>query len=198
MITMTQDQTSSITASIGPVIRDRMRELRERAGLTRAELAGRAVEYGAGESFSAAVVGFLERGRRGLAVDELLAVAAALEVSPLELLGDQAGTFIGVSPPVCPRCDGVDCELGPVQTAVRADVERLGELKTIEPSLAASAYALAKEIDAGGGEGGKLLAGQVKELRATLKELAPGRRPPTGPAPAGDLDDDLDDLGTPD
>lgn len=185
-----------IGAAIGTAIRDRIRDLRDRAGMSRDELAELARDYGAPDNFTANVVGFLERGRRGPDVAEMLALAQALEVSPLELLGDQASAFIGAGPtaPTCPRCDGQD---GPVQRTVRQVVGKLGELKDMEPALAETAYALAKDIDSGGGEGGKLLPSLTKELRATLTALKPGRvAPPT--AAAGQVVDPLGGLGDPD
>ncbi|MFD6726718.1 hypothetical protein, partial [Streptomyces sp. NPDC060131] len=50
--------------------------------------------------------------------------------------------------------------------------------------------ALAREIDAGGGEDGKQLPSLNRELRQTLAQLLEGR--------AADDDDDLGDLGSPD
>jgi hypothetical protein len=79
---------------------------------------------------------------------------------------------------------------GPVEEAVRSDVEQLGDLVGVEPSLSEMAYALAHEIDAGGGEDGKQLASLNRELRQTLAQLLEGR--------AADDDDDLGDLASPD
>jgi len=81
--------------------------------------------------------------------------------------------------------------VGPVEKAVRDDVEQLGDLVGVEPSLSEMAYRLAAEIDRGGGEDGKQLPGLNRELRATLAQLLAARAP-------GEDDDDLDDLGTPD
>ncbi|HEY5833599.1 hypothetical protein [Streptomyces sp.] len=78
---------------------------------------------------------------------------------------------------------------GPVEEAVRADVEALGDLVGIEPSLSQMAFRLAREIDMGGGEDGKQLAQLNRELRQTLAQLLEGR--------AADDDDDLGDLGSP-
>ncbi|WP_031516794.1 hypothetical protein [Streptomyces sp. NRRL F-5123] len=80
--------------------------------------------------------------------------------------------------------------MGPVEKAVRDDIEQLGDLVRIEPSLSEMAYTLAREIDGGGGEDGKLLPQLNRELRATLAQLVEGR--------AADDDDDLGDLGSPD
>lgn len=81
-------------------------------------------------------------------------------------------------------------EPGPVERTVRDDVEQLGDLVGVEPSLSEMAYALAREIDAGGGEDGKQLPSLNRELRQTLAQLLEGR--------AADDDDDLGDLGSPD
>ncbi len=80
--------------------------------------------------------------------------------------------------------------MGPVEDAVRSDVEQLGDLVGVEPSLSEMAYALAHEIDAGGGEDGKALPQLNRELRQTLAQLMEGR--------AADDDDDLGDLAAPD
>jgi hypothetical protein len=84
----------------------------------------------------------------------------------------------------------VEQERGPVEQAVRDDVEQLGDLVGVEPSLSEMAFTLAREIDAGGGEDGKQLASLNRELRQTLAQLLEGR--------AADDDDDLGDLGSPD
>jgi hypothetical protein len=80
--------------------------------------------------------------------------------------------------------------MGPVEEAVRSDVEQLGDLVGVEPSLSEMAYRLAKDIDGGGGEDGRLLPALNRELRATLAQLLEGR--------AVDDDDDLGDLASPD
>ncbi|MFI9552637.1 hypothetical protein [Nonomuraea endophytica] len=80
--------------------------------------------------------------------------------------------------------------MGPVEQAVRDDVEQLGDLAGVEPSLSEMAYRLAKEID-DGGEDAKLLPQLSRELRATLAQLMDAR------APEED-DDDLGDLADPD
>jgi hypothetical protein len=81
--------------------------------------------------------------------------------------------------------------MGPVETAVREDIEAIGGLVGVEPTLAEMTYRLAADIDAGGGDDGRLLPALNKELRATLKQLVEGR-------PAEDEDDDLADLDQPD
>ncbi len=195
---MTRATTPPIGPAIGSVIRDRIRDLRERSGYSRDELAERAREHGAPENFSAAVVGFLERGRRGLAVDELFALAGAFEVSPLELLGEAAGAFIGGGSGTpaggCPTCD--PDEAGRHETVVRADLEKLGTLATLEPTLVETAIRLAREIDRARGDAVVQLPRLTRELRATVEQIAAGRRVTADPDEDEELDED--DLSTPD
>jgi transcriptional regulator with XRE-family HTH domain len=176
----------------------RVRDLRVRAGMTQPQLAAAAREHGAGESFSEVVVGHLESGRRRegrrtrlFTLDELLPLASALEVSPLELLGeDSAQLFVGESGAarfVCPDCSA---EPGPLERAVREDLAGLDDLATLEPTLVETAFRLAKAIDAG--EDARALPALTKELRATVESLAASRR--RGEKPPDDEDfGDLDD-----
>ena len=195
---MTRRSIVPIAPVIGPVIRDRIRDLRERSGLDRDELATRAREYGLAEGFTANVVGFLERGRRGLTVEELLAIAQALEVSPLELLGDRAAVFVGEGGPAveveCPTCSAAG---GRMQTTVRADIKQLGDLAPLEQTLADTALRLAAGIDSIGPESETAAADLprlTRELRATVAQILDGRRR----AGSDDDEDDLDDLDNPD
>jgi hypothetical protein len=93
--------------------------------------------------------------------------------------------------------------MGPVEKAVRDDVDQLGDLAGVEPSLSEMAYALAHQIDAAasgecdtcgesvpGGEDGKVLPQLNRELRQTLAQLLEGRA-------TDDDDDDLGDLASP-
>lgn len=93
--------------------------------------------------------------------------------------------------------------MGPVEQAVRSDVEQLGDLVGVEPSLSEMAYRLAQEIDHAAtsacetcGEpipaqdDSRSLPQLNRELRQTLAQLLEGR--------AADDDDDLGDLGSPD
>lgn len=80
--------------------------------------------------------------------------------------------------------------MGPVEKAVRDDVEQLGDLVGVEPSLSEMAFTLAREVDGGGGEDGKQLAQLNRELRATLAALLEGRA-------TEDDDDGLGDLAEP-
>lgn len=197
-----QDRMDEIGQPISDVIGDRIRDLRGKAGMSRAELAEAAQAAGAPPTFTATVVGFLESGRRGkdggrtrhFMLDEVLALAAALEVSPLELLGDRAMLFAGdgLSPAPCGRCGGKPGEL---ETTVRKNIEDLAELLDLEPSLAQMAYGLAGAIDAGGGEDGRQLPALNKQLLATLAAITAGRRGRADPDPD---DDDLDGLDEPD
>jgi hypothetical protein len=90
--------------------------------------------------------------------------------------------------------------MGSVETAVRSDIEQLGDLAGIEPSLAEMAYTLTRRIDtAATGEcetcseavarDDKLLPQLNRELRQTLAQVLEGR--------AADDDDDLGDLAEP-
>lgn len=76
-----------------------------------------------------------------------------------------------------------------VEKAVRSDIEELGDLAGVEPTLAATALKLAQAIDQGGGEDGRMLPALTRELRITMKALVDGR--------GGGEDDDDADLGTP-
>lgn len=76
-----------------------------------------------------------------------------------------------------------------VEKAVRSDIEELGDLAGVEPTLAATALKLAQAIDQGGGEDGRMLPALTRELRITMKALVDGRG-------GGEGDDDAD-LGTP-
>ncbi|MEU5848950.1 hypothetical protein [Saccharopolyspora shandongensis] len=173
--------TSDRITTISDVIADAIRAARRRAGMTRAELADVAtVVDGATQRFTAAVVGYIETGRRDssgrrrrdVTVDELVELAAALATTPLALLGEHAARFGADRPPECLRCAS---DTGALERAVRTDIEGLGELDGAGPSLAQTAYALAAAIDTGGGEDGKQIPALAKELRATLKVLTDAR-----------------------
>lgn len=101
--------------------------------------------------------------------------------------GDPNRAATPQAPPAAPLDNR---KAGPVERTVREDIEALGGLVGVEPTLAEMAYRLARDIDAGGGDDGRLLPQLNKELRATLKQLVDGR-------PADDDDDDLADLATP-
>lgn len=185
--------------SISDRLADRIRDLRARMGMSQDELAAAAREAGAGDSMTSTVVGFMESGRRRegrrtrlFTLDELLPLAAALEVSPLELLGgDSAQLFVGESAAIrveCPRCAA---GMGGMEKVTREDLARLGDLGPMETTLVEAAYRLARAIDAG--EEARALPSLTKELRATVQELSAGRRRVATPAE----DDDLGDLDEP-
>lgn len=91
--------------------------------------------------------------------------------------------------------------MGPIEQAVRSDIEQLGDLVGVEPSLTELAYTIAGRIDRAAttqcetcgepiAQDDRLLPQLTRELRQTLAQLLEGRAP--------DDDDDLGDLGTPD
>lgn len=145
---------------------------------------------------------FLETGRRDsagvrtrlFALDEVWALALALEVSPLELLGDTAGMFVGDRTDVtvavkCPTCVS---RTGGLEDVTRADLRLLGDLSPLEATLVETAYRLAAAIDAG--EEPRALPALTKELRAAVEQLSAGRRRVPPPPP----EDDFGDLDDPD
>ncbi|MER5882707.1 hypothetical protein ABT160_02645 [Streptomyces sp. NPDC001941] len=92
---------------------------------------------------------------------------------------------------------------GPVEAAVRDDIDQLGDLTGVEPSLTELAYTLAREVDlTQTGEcedcgarvpledSTKTLPTLSRELRQTLAALLEGRV-------VNDDDDGLGDLATP-
>lgn len=195
MVDMTGDRMTSTGVVISDVIADRVRDLRQREGVSREELAERARAAGAPESFTAVVVGFLETGRpksgrrtRDFAIDEVAWCAAALQVAPARLFGDQWPAFAGAEPAGCTRCAG---EAGQIEATLRRDLDAMETLTGLEPSIAAAALRLAQEVDQATGEDVPRL---MREFRATLVQLGAGRRRHPEPAgkPAGDEFGDLD------
>lgn len=186
--------------SISDRLAERIRDLRTRAGWSQEELAAAAREVGAGESMTGTVVGFMESGRRRegrrtrlFTLDELLPLAAALEVSPLELLGaDSAELFIGERSAVRVECPKCEAGAGGMERATREDIARLGDLSPLETTLVEAAYRLAAAIDEGGDP--RALPALTKELRATVQELSAGRRRAEKPSD----EDDFGDLDDPD
>ncbi|MFD3777345.1 helix-turn-helix domain-containing protein [Streptomyces sp. NPDC058612] len=153
---------------------------RQRRGWDQAELAARVSDTG--RPMSTSVLGKVEAAARRVDVDDLAALARALDVEVAELLGDLQIEGARRAP------------AGPVEASVRDDIDALGELAELDgmaPALAQIAYRLARELDYGGGEGGKTLHSLAKELRSTLTELR--NLSPEEP----DDDDDLGDLGAP-
>jgi transcriptional regulator with XRE-family HTH domain len=166
---------------IGQHVADSLGRLRRDRGLEQADLADLVTE--AGRPMSASILSKIEAGRRRIDVDDLVAIAAALDVNPSLLL------LTPTAEPEPMREPGGE-RPSPVGDAVREDIEALGDLVGLEPSLAELAHTLARQIDHGCGEFDPPLTALTKELRATLKELWAQR-------PAKDSDDDLDDLATP-
>ncbi|WP_320067878.1 helix-turn-helix domain-containing protein [Micromonospora sp. RTGN7] len=144
-------------------------------GTTRDEVAAAARRAGAPASFTAAALRNLETGRRAPSVDELVWLAAALEVPVRQLLGEHRRLF-GADLETPPSC-------GPVESATREAVRGLGELDGREYPLAEAAYALARKLDA---DAGMATAAVSKELRAALADIWEGR---------GDDEDEDEDLG---
>ncbi|MGW3346784.1 helix-turn-helix domain-containing protein [Nonomuraea rubra] len=138
----------------------------------------------AGRAMSASVLSKIESGARRVDVDDLVAIATALEVTPaLLLLAAPAGELgAALSTPSTPAARPES-----VAAAVLADIEALGDLVGLEPSLAQMALRLAVEIDHGG-DGGKLLPALNRELRITLQQLADGRQDEDDDDGLGDLD----------
>ncbi|MCX4468956.1 helix-turn-helix domain-containing protein [Micromonospora sp. NBC_01655] len=149
---------------------------RRRRSLTRDELAAAAQEAGAPSTFTASALRNVETGRRGVTVDELVQLAAALDVSPRDLLGEYARLF-GQDAPTAPIG-------GEVEAATRKAIEDLGDLDGIEEPLAAIALADARALDDGAG---MATAAVSKELRAALTQLWEGRD--------GEDEDEAEDYG---
>ncbi|GIH91953.1 hypothetical protein Psi01_25830 [Planobispora siamensis] len=59
--------------------------------------------------------------------------------------------------------------MGPVESQTRADIEALGPLTRVQPSLAETAYTLARALDEGAGLSTAAIA---RELRSVLTEIA--------------------------
>jgi len=190
------EPTSDWVGSISDLIAEQIRDLRRREGLSREELSERARGVGLPASFSAVALGNIETGRRDhdgrrrreVTVDELAALAAAADRSPLDLLGPAAEVF-ATETVGCRRCARGP---GSVEAAVSADVERLGELDGVQGSLVATSRLLARRLDEGGGEDGKQVPQLAKELRATLELLAGG-----ADSDSDEGDDEFGDLDQP-
>jgi transcriptional regulator with XRE-family HTH domain len=161
---------------------------RQRRGWDQAHLAQRVTE--AGRTMSASVLGKVESGTRRVDADDLVALAAALEVPPGRLL---PGGADGDEPR---EVDPFEEAAGPGRVTARVldDIAALGDLEDVgptAPTLAAVAVRLAREIDAPASPGNSLhsLSKELREVLADLRSLAPEEP---------DDDDDLDDLAAPD
>lgn len=158
---------------------------RQRRGWDQRTLAERVTA--AGRPMSTSVLGKVEASARRVDIDDLVALAAALEVPPARLLSDtddqeqEADPYAEASAPSL------------VRQRVLEDIDALGDLEDLDPTaptLAAVAVRLAQEIDAPASLGNSLHS-LVKELRAVMAELRS-----LAPEEPHD-DDDLDDLATP-
>jgi transcriptional regulator with XRE-family HTH domain len=158
-----------------------------------AELAAVGVEV------SQPVLSRIESGVRRVDADELVALAAAFRVPVSALLPVRDEEDV----PAPVRHAATGDEPGPVGTALAEDIEALGDLAGMEPTLAATAVRLARQIDGlrpvPCDECGSLvhipadpriLPQLTRELRATVATLLEGRT-------VDDEDDDgLGDLGS--
>lgn len=174
-------------------IASRVRDLREYVGLTREELAQAARGHGAAPDFTRQALAFLENGRprdgvrqRLFSLDEVMALAAALDVPPLDLLGMYAPAFAGDTTAVSVECPSCKAGAGHMERSTRADIAQLEPFSPLETTLVETAYRLATAID--DTQDSRALPGLTKELRATVQELGAGRRRAEKP-------DDVDDFG---
>lgn len=173
--------------------------LREARGWDQHELTVRM--SAAGRQVSQPIVSRIEAGTRRIDADDLVVLAVVLGV-PVAALLPRDERSAG-SEPTGPRPpSAADDEAGPVLTALAGDVEALGDLTGVEPTLAEIAYRLARQMDGSRpvpcDECGsvvhlpadpRILPQMAKELRATVAALLEGR------APDDDDDDGLSDLG---
>ncbi|MER8042719.1 helix-turn-helix transcriptional regulator [Streptomyces sp. NPDC094032] len=195
------------TSEIGPgglYVGQAVARLRDSRGWDQAALVARLAAVGL--ALSQPIVSRVEAGTRRVDVDELLALAAVLGVTPAALLPPDETA--AAAPPSTGTLRGVSLdlavvdELGAVSTALAEDIVELGDLTGMEPTLAATAVRLAEQIDGGRpvpcDECGHLVRGLTdartlpqltRELRATVAALLEGR------ATDDDDDDGLDDLG---
>ncbi|MEV6693379.1 hypothetical protein AB0M35_18105 [Micromonospora sp. NPDC051196] len=149
--------SESITAAISAEIT----AARAAQGSTREDVAGAARAAGAPSTFTASALRNIEGARRCATAEELVWLAAALDVPVRQLLGAHRDLFghEAYRPPAC----------GEVQDATRQAVEDLGELTGRQLALAKLAYALAAEIDGGGEK--RQPAAVAKALADTLDRL---------------------------
>jgi transcriptional regulator with XRE-family HTH domain len=152
----------------------------------------------AGRPMSQPIVSRMEAGTRRIDVDDLVAVAEVLQVTVGALLPPEAAPVPAAS--VVPARSG---DPGPVEAALADDIEALGDLQDMEPTHAAVAFRLARQMDGqrpvACEECGaavsvpndpRILPQLARELRATVAALVEGR------AVDDDEDDDLGDLGS--
>ncbi|MFD7428415.1 helix-turn-helix domain-containing protein [Streptomyces sp. NPDC059818] len=168
---------------------------REAHGWDQRELAERLTQ--AGRPMSQPIVSRMESGTRRIDVDDLVALAAVFSVSPAALL-----PAAEPNETAAPQRRRRRNEPGPVELALTDDIENLGDLSGMEPTHAAVAHRLARQMDGhhpvpcdecGASvyvpNDAKILPNLARELRATVAALVEGR------AVDDDDDDDLGDLG---
>ncbi|MFE2559887.1 helix-turn-helix domain-containing protein [Streptomyces sp. NPDC059352] len=157
-----------------------------------------------GRPMSQPILSRVEAATRRVDADDLVAIAAAFGVPVAVLLPPDAaasapsgtGSVRGATPSLV-----ILDELGAVSAALAEDIEELGDLTGMEPTLAATAVRLAELVDGGrpvpcedcgalvrGVTDARTLPQLTRELRATVAALLEGR------TVDGD-DDDLGDLG---
>lgn len=152
----------------------------------------------AGRQVSQPIVSRMEAGTRRIDIDDLVTVADVLGVSVVALLPLAPAAPAPVAAAVPARSD----DPGPVEAALADDIEALGDLQDMEPTHAAVAFRLARQMDGmrpvACEECGatvqvpndpRILPQLARELRATVAALVEGR------AVDDDDDDDLADLG---
>ncbi|SCD61393.1 helix-turn-helix domain-containing protein [Streptomyces sp. PpalLS-921] len=152
----------------------------------------------AGRQVSQPIVSRMEAGTRRIDIDDLVTVADVLGVSVVALLPLAPAAPAPVAAAVPARSD----DAGPVEAALADDIEALGDLQDMEPTHAAVAFRLARQMDGmrpvACEECGatvqvpndpRTLPQLARELRATVAALVKGR------AVDDDDDDDLGDLG---
>lgn len=152
----------------------------------------------AGRQVSQPIVSRMEAGTRRIDIDDLVTVADVLGVSVVALLPLAPAAPAPVAAAVPARSD----DAGPVEAALADDIEALGDLQDMEPTHAAVAFRLARQMDGmrpvACEECGatvqvpndpRILPQLARELRATVAALVEGR------AVDDDDDDDLADLG---
>jgi transcriptional regulator with XRE-family HTH domain len=142
----------------------------------------------AGRPMSASVLGKIESGARRVDVDDLAALAAALDVPPARLLPTAEDESAAAA------ADPFEDAAGPgrVRAQVLDDIAALGDLEALDPTaptLAAVAVRLAQEIDSPAAFSLHSLSKELRAVMAELRSLAPEEP---------DDDDDLDDLASPD
>lgn len=139
-----------------------------------------------GRPLSASILGKIESAARRVDADDLVALAAVLRCRVGELLGLEEVDLAEAKD----QDPGAEA-WGPIETAVRDDIEALGDLVDMAPTLAKLAVTLAHQIDQCGGETAGAIPSLSRELRAAVSDL----RGLTDDDGAGD--DDLGDLSAP-